>query len=236
MLRLTLEIILSTNLTKLATWLTQNCTIFYLRQQLRLLIHHWQSFNWSGSWSVILLGFTRQVISSLHIFEAKNPHSNWLYFYTFQSCPFIHPCRTHIGGFIILIILQTSFHQIKTPTLNLLPTRSKEMIWDWKLTQIICTHAHSKFSSLSDIQWKLMEWHNCYRTKRYGGLKIVHKPEIIALWRAPQETVFACIFSKLGASKSLGRVWCTNSIDCEVNHREFFKNKTSVNIAAMIEV
>lgn len=101
----------------------------------------------------------------MHTFEAKNPHSNCLYFYTFQRCPFIHLCSTHIGGFIILIIFQTSFHPIKTPTLSLLPTRSKVMIWDWKLTQIICTHAHTKLSGLSDIQWKLMEWHNCYRTK-----------------------------------------------------------------------
>ena len=72
MLRLTLEMILSTNLTKIATWLAQNFTIFYLRQQSCLLIH---TDNCSGSWSVILQGFLQnEVISSLRTFEAKNLH------------------------------------------------------------------------------------------------------------------------------------------------------------------
>lgn len=32
-------------------------------------------------------------------------------------------------------------------------------------------------------------------------------PATTALWRAPQDIVFACMFSKLGASRSLGSVW-----------------------------
>ena len=33
-------------------------------------------------------------------------------------------------------------------------------------------------------------------------------PVNMALWRAPQDTTFALLPSKLGESKSFGRVWC----------------------------
>lgn len=62
-------------------------------------------------------------------------------------------------------------------------------------------------------KWNVCGFSVAKRIDMEDLLNMVYIPVIIAVWRAPQEIIFACASSKQGASKSLGVVWFTNSIN-----------------------